>query len=297
MNSFSKAAILIGERFVDIKNLLTFIQVAEMNSFSKAANVLGYSQSAVSTQIKQLEETLQCHLFERISHTITLTDKGREVLEYAHKVTKMTKQLQNSIRESKAIKGNVHIALADSLSYLMLDGRFTEFTKAYPQILLKMTPARTQDMFQMLNHNTVDFILTLDSCTYDTNYVIVKEEKIPVRFVANASHPLSSLNRITIHQLIQYPLILTEKGMSYRRIFDEKLAEEDLEVKPILFKLVNQRQLCSPQLQLWFSPSCLCEHTTEVSSESCPFINAFTASSISPLAPLITFIPLAQSIE
>ena len=66
---------------MDIKNLNTFILVAEMNSFSKAAVKLGYSQSTVSFQIKQLEQEFNSQLFERINHTVALTEKGREVLE------------------------------------------------------------------------------------------------------------------------------------------------------------------------------------------------------------------------
>ena len=66
---------------MDLKNLTTFIHVAELNSFSKAALALGYSQSTVSFQIRQLETELNAQLFERIHHTVALTEKGREVLK------------------------------------------------------------------------------------------------------------------------------------------------------------------------------------------------------------------------
>ena len=78
---------------MDIKNLVTFIHVAELNSFTKAAKKLGYSQSTVSFQIRQLETELNSQLFERINHTIALTEKGREVLKYAHQVSKLTQFL------------------------------------------------------------------------------------------------------------------------------------------------------------------------------------------------------------
>lgn len=61
---------------MEIRNLISFVHIAEMNSFTKAAEMLGYSQSTISFQIKQLETELGCLLFERINHTITLTDKG-----------------------------------------------------------------------------------------------------------------------------------------------------------------------------------------------------------------------------
>ena len=65
---------------MELKNLETFIQVAELSSFTKAADKLGYSQSTISFQIKQLETSLDTQLFERINHTVTLTQRGKEVL-------------------------------------------------------------------------------------------------------------------------------------------------------------------------------------------------------------------------
>ena len=79
---------------MEIRNLITFVHVAELNSFTKAAKLLGYSQSTISFQIKQLETELNCLLFERINHTITLTEKGREVLEYAQKVSHLTEEFK-----------------------------------------------------------------------------------------------------------------------------------------------------------------------------------------------------------
>ena len=67
---------------MELKNLETFIQVAELSSFTKAADKLGYSQSTISFQIKQLETSLDTQLFERINHTVTLTQRGKEILLY-----------------------------------------------------------------------------------------------------------------------------------------------------------------------------------------------------------------------
>jgi len=71
---------------MEIKNLTTFVQVAELGSFSRAGERLGYSQPSVSVQIRQLEEELGFRLFDRIGHAVRLTDKGRDVLAYAQQV-------------------------------------------------------------------------------------------------------------------------------------------------------------------------------------------------------------------
>lgn len=83
---------------MDIKNLNTFIQVAELNNFTKAAEKLGYSQSTVSFQIRQLEEELNAQLFERINRTVLLTERGREVLKYAHQISKLAEDMSETAR-------------------------------------------------------------------------------------------------------------------------------------------------------------------------------------------------------
>ena len=89
---------------MDLKNLTTFIHVAELNSFSKAALALGYSQSTVSFQIRQLETELNAQLFERIHHTVALTEKGREVLNYAHRIRRMTMELTETMEGQQDLK-------------------------------------------------------------------------------------------------------------------------------------------------------------------------------------------------
>ena len=229
---------------MDIKNLVTFIHVAELNSFTKAAKKLGYSQSTVSFQIRQLETELNSQLFERINHTIALTEKGREVLKYAHQVSKLTQELEESMRDEKDVKGYVRLATAVSLCDSLLGERFPDFRKRYPGITLKIIAAGTEEMFRLLNHNEADAILTLDNHIYDAEYVIAREEKRRVRFVAAADSPLCGKERITVQELVHEPFILTEKGMSYRRMMDEKLAEMSLEIRPVL-EIGSTSLICS----------------------------------------------------
>ena len=85
---------------MEIRNLMSFIHVAELNSFTKAAERLGYSQSTISFQIKQLENELGCLLFDRINHSISLTDKGKELLEYAQQVTALTGEFMQKMQRA-----------------------------------------------------------------------------------------------------------------------------------------------------------------------------------------------------
>lgn len=245
---------------MDNKNLITFIHVAELNSFTKAAEALGYSQSTISFQIKQLETELNSQLFERINHTIALTEKGHEVLKYAHQINKLTQELQKSIQDDDMVKGHVRLAMADSLCNSMFQERFLDFRMRYPDITLKIITAGTDEMFRLMNHNEVDAILTLDSHTYNTEYVTVREEQIGVHFVAGAANPLCR-RKLSVQDLLSMPFILTEKGMSYRRLMDEKLAERSLEIQPVL-ELGNTSLIC-PLVEQEVGISFLPDYVTE----------------------------------
>ena len=219
---------------MDMKQLKTFLYVAELNSFTQAADKLGYSQSTVSFQIRRLEEELDCTLFERINHTVVLTDQGRKVLEYAHKIEKMTKELKGSMQRKDEISGNIRLAMADSLCDAFFNEDFKEFRRRYPGIILKIMTGGTEEMFRLTNQHEADAILTLDSHVYDMRYVIAREEEVGIHFVAGKDCPLIKKRLVSIEEIIRYPFVLTEKGMSYRRLMDEKLAEKSLEVRPVL---------------------------------------------------------------
>lgn len=219
---------------LDIKNLRTFIHVAELNSFTKAAAMLGYSQSTVSFQIRQLETELNTQLFDRINHTVVLTERGREVLKYAHKISRLSQELKENIQKEKAVRGHVRLALADSLCGSLLNGRFLGFRNQYPEVTLKIIQAGTEEMFRLLDHNEVDAILTLDNHIYNADYVIVREESVGVHFVAKPDFLPGGQRKMQVEELVHYPFVLTEKGMSYRRLMDERLAELSLEVQPVL---------------------------------------------------------------
>ena len=229
---------------MDLKNLTTFIHVAELNSFSKAALALGYSQSTVSFQIRQLETELNAQLFERIHHTVALTEKGREVLNYAHRIRRMTMELTETMEGQQDLKGHIRLAMADSLCDSLFDGNFPDFCRQHPGIMLKITAAGTDEMFRLVNHNEADAILTLDSHIYDREYVIFREETVKMHFIASAFSPLAKRPSLSVAELLSWPFLLTEKGMSYRRLLDEGLAERSLEVTPVL-EMGSARLICS----------------------------------------------------
>ena len=228
---------------MDLKILTTFTYVAQLGSFTKAGQTLGCSQSTISFQIRQLEEELGFPLFERINRTVVLTDKGREVLAYAQQIGKMTAELKQNLQTNSTRAVRVRIAIADSLCNSLLEDNFQDFMQKNPGTSMKIVSCGTEEMFRLLDHNEVDAILTLESHIYDTEYIIVREEKVANHFVVSAASPLAKSGKISLEELIRQPFILTEKGMSYRRFLDEQLAQRSLEIIPVL-EIGNPHLIC-----------------------------------------------------
>ena len=219
---------------MDLRSLNTFIHVAETGSFTRAAERLGYSQPTISLQIKQLEQEMGVALFDRIGHTVSLTEAGHDALSYAQRICQLSQEMAGGACFSQDPRGVIRLAMADSLCVpLVLEG-FARLRETYPGISLQVFTAGTDEMFRKLDHNEVDMVCTLDSHIYDSSYIIASEEKVGVHVVCSPRHPLAQRERISIHDLPAQPFLLTEKGMSYRRLLDENLARNSLEIQPIL---------------------------------------------------------------
>lgn len=219
---------------MELRNLITFIHVVELGSFTKAAEQLGYSQSTVSFQIKQLEDELGCLLFERINHTINLTDKGHELVSYAHQIRTLTDDFKESIEEDKECSGHIHVVTPDSVCEEMINTHYIDFHRKYPSISICFTTGDSAIMLDMLDHNEADVIITLDHRLYNKDYIIAKEQQLPMHFVTGCNSKFAGKKNLSIKDIINEPFILTEYGQGYRRVFDRELAKKSLEITPVL---------------------------------------------------------------
>lgn len=229
---------------MDLKVLNTFIQVAESGSFTRAGEVLGYSQPTVSVQIRQLEQELGSKLFDRIGHTVRLTERGHDILIYAQRICHICQEMATQNENSSGIRGKVRLGMPDSLCSVLLERGFVGFREKYPYISIYIATAGTSELFRLLDHNEVDLVCTMDSHIYNTNYVVVNEDKVGVHFVVSAENSLAKQEKLTVQDILEHPLMLTEKGMSYRRILDEWLAKDGVELHPVL-EISNTDAICT----------------------------------------------------
>ncbi len=228
---------------MDLKNLSTFIQVVELGSFTRAGEKLGYSQPTISFQIRQLEEDLGVQLFDRINHSISLTSEGKEVLDFAYEICQKVSDLEEHVRHDPEIHGTVRVGMADSMCSWLIEGQFATLRQQFPGVKLQITTASTEGILQLLDQNEVDLAYTLDRHVYHRDYIIAGEEKIDTHFVISSKDPLVNLGSVSMSKIVGLPCILTEQGMSYRRILEQHLAQHSLQIDPIL-EIGNTDLIC-----------------------------------------------------
>lgn len=90
---------------MELRTINTFLHIAELHSFSRAARELGYSQSAVSAQVAQLEAELETPLFDRVGKTVRLTDAGQTFLTYARSLLATAEQAKAALQPARQVSG------------------------------------------------------------------------------------------------------------------------------------------------------------------------------------------------
>ena len=256
---------LEGSPTMELKNLTTFVNVAEQKSFTKAGEILGYSQSTISFQIRQLEQELGVPVFERINHTVSLTETGERLLKCAHNISAELDGFFNGEKSKRDLKGIVRVALADSLCIPLMGKVFPELHKVYPNVTLDCSTAGTPELLRRLNQNECDLIYAMDSMVYDAHYETLKVSQVETFLICAPEYPLAKENFVFTDELIEHPFLLTEKGMSYRRIFDEKLAEKGKEIVPV-FVSGNTDLICDLVARgsgIALLPDYACQHMIE----------------------------------
>ncbi|MGE5734788.1 MAG: LysR family transcriptional regulator [Acidobacteriota bacterium] len=185
---------------MDLSQLEVFLAVAREGRFSRAAEKLHRTQSAVSQTIRKLEDQIGEPLFDRSSREGVLTDAGGVLKEYAEKLLNLRNDAQEALVELRELhKGKLVIA-ANELTSLYLLPVLLEFRRLHPMI--KITVQRSlgsQIPGDVLRHNVELGLLTYDPQESQLHSVVVYLDELA--FVVPPRHPLASIREVSIRQL------------------------------------------------------------------------------------------------
>ncbi len=138
--------------------LKSFIAIAEMGSFSQAANVVGRTQSAVSLQIKKLEDSLNCVLFDRSNRQMALTEQGEIFLGYARRMIELQWEAYTRLNEPD-IKGEINLGTPEDFATHYLPNILATFAKHHPHVQLNVRCDLTLNLVSSFRKGEYDIIL------------------------------------------------------------------------------------------------------------------------------------------
>lgn len=221
---------------MELRQLTTFIRVAQFLSFSKAAASLGYSQSAVTVQIRLLEEELGVRLFDRMYKHIVLTGQGQQFLESAYSILQEVNRAALAMAgPDDELNGQLHIGTLESLCFARLPAVMRGFRRFHPKVRMQITTGIPEELIAKMERGEVDIIYILDEPLYNNSWHKLLEEREEMVMVASAAlgHRLGNRPHKLI-ELMDFPFYLTEQNANYRRLLDRRLAALGRSVTPVL---------------------------------------------------------------
>ncbi|WP_077534743.1 LysR family transcriptional regulator [Massiliimalia massiliensis] len=195
----------------NIQKYMAFITTVEYGSFTKAAEVLHYSQSGISRMIHDLEEEWRVSLLERGRAGVRLTSDGLQLLSYVQNVCAEYQKLQEQVDAINGLEtGLIRIGTFSSVATHWLPNIIREFQKDYPQIDYELLLGDYTEIEHWILEGRVDcgFLRLPTQPELDT--IFLEQDKLLV--VLPEEHPLTEYDRIPIAALCNDPFLLLEKG-------------------------------------------------------------------------------------
>ena len=217
---------------MNTKNLVTFKTVLEVGSFQKAADKLGYTQSTVTFQIKQLEEELALKLFEKIGRRMELTQAGKDIMPYVDMILQGTEQISNYGKSLSEISGSLKLAIPDSILIYNMQPFMQAFTHEAPNVQLIVNSIQSGEINPSIADGTADIGINCEKDSYPDSVVHKKLGKYKAVLVASPFANNNLLDFITPHQRKPISLICNEPDGYYQLDMDKYLSEKDILLNP-----------------------------------------------------------------
>lgn len=211
---------------MDLIYMKSFLEVARCQSFTKAAENLGYVQSSVTAQIQKLEQEYGVVLFERYGRSMRLTSAGEQLRETFARILELYDDSKRTI--ARQAKGILEIGTIESLMAFLLPPLFHRFLQSFPEINLQVNELTEPSILQAIRTGQLDvgILMDLPIDDEDIESIIVRQE--PLVLVAHPEHPLSALQHVGVADLNGQYLIVTEQGCTYRAALERLLGQHGI---------------------------------------------------------------------
>jgi DNA-binding transcriptional LysR family regulator len=197
---------------MDFDQLITFVEVAKQGNFSRAGQKVFRSQSAVSAQIRQLEQDYGEKLLDRVGKSVRLTPAGEVLLEYAQRLLTLRNESQRAVADQGSTpRGVLAIGANEATCLYVLPDHFAEYQRLYPGVQINIYRNFSRKILEKVEDGSIDVgIVTLPVRSPSLKVHAIFRDRLVL--VAGADHPLSRRHIVRIEEIARYPLIFPRTG-------------------------------------------------------------------------------------
>lgn len=195
---------------LSLRKLKTFVKVAQLGSFSRAAEALYLTQAAVSQQVQELEAYLGVSLFERKSSGAVLTRAGATLQKYALQMLSLSDQAENAVADiAKMQAGDLRIGMTRPAAAYLVQTWLAAFHKEHPQFkTVLQTNSAAEALYKDILSGRLDIAFIEGEMNFKSQKVKMAELKnANLCVIFSADHPWKERKSISIHEVAQQPLV------------------------------------------------------------------------------------------
>ena len=216
---------------VQIQSFKVFCDLAETESFTKAAQINGVTQSAVSQQVSSLEKQFKTLLIERSKKKFRLTREGELLYEYGKQLIQTYESLLSRLQEVKDIvSGTIRVATIYSIGLHDLPPYLKKFLKGFPTVTVHVEYQRANQVYEDVGGNVVDLGLVAYP-TKDTRLEIIPLREETLVLICHPKHPLAKETNLKLSHLEGQKFIAFESDIPTRKAIDKILRDSGVAVK------------------------------------------------------------------
>ncbi len=219
---------------MQIESLKVFCDLAETESFTKAAQINHITQSAVSQQISALERTFKSLLIERSKKKFRLTREGQVLYEFSKQIIQTFEGLQSRLQEIKnIISGTIRVATIYSIGLHDLPPYLKKFLRTYPTVHVHVEYRRANQVYDDVLGNVVDIgLVAYPSRDPKLETIALRKDKLVV--ICHPSHPLAKTKQLRLNQIAGQKFIGFEPDIPTRKAIDKILKDHNVHVQTVM---------------------------------------------------------------
>jgi DNA-binding transcriptional LysR family regulator len=210
---------------MDFDQLETFLEVAKLSSFSRAAERRFRTQPAISAQIRALEEEVGAKLLDRSGGKVAITAAGKVFQKYAEEAIEQRRVVLIALAEMHRVpRGEIVVAANEGTCLHILPEVFAEFKRQYPSVAVSVKRLEHNKILEAIIENSCDFGI-VSMPVPDKRLTVVPIHRDELIVITPPDHPLAHRKKATVAEVIEYPLLLPKLGRTrdaLEAIFDDR---------------------------------------------------------------------------